>query len=105
MFVSVMKSRGGVGGAGHFGLRVPLADREEFFDRRWSEIEVDVGGKFHTFAIRPNFWEAAPVIREREGHTVLRDWLQRKKVTDWKPGAPHQVQLVPLGGNRFRLAV
>ena len=103
MFVSVTKNPGGPDGGGHFGLRVPLADRKEFFDRKWTEVEVEIDGKFHRFTLRPGFWKNTSVIRDHEGDSIIGEWLKRHRITEWTSGAPHRVTLVPLDRNRFRL--
>jgi hypothetical protein len=90
-----------------YGIRVGLANRERYFpkpDRDEHEIEivVEVDDQPHTFALTPGFWNKCPEFRDR-GSTVIRQWLQRHHRLDWPKGEPPEVQLVPLGGRRFRL--
>ncbi len=89
-------------GSGTFGIRVGAPNRALHFDRSWSEIEVEVEGRTHHFALTPGFWKKCPEFRD-SGTTVIRDWLTQHYTTDWPTGHPPRVQLQPLGGNRFRL--
>jgi hypothetical protein len=89
-------------GNGIYGIRVGLPNRDEHFDRSWTEIEVEVDGQFHRFPLTDSFWAHCPEVRD-SGGVVIREWLRRHRALDWPRGNPPRVELLPLGGNRFRL--
>ena len=91
------------GGGGYtYGIRVGSANRDSFFDKSWTEIEVEIDGQAHRFTLTPGFWNKCPEFRD-SGASVIRDWLRQNHTLDWLKGKPPQVELIPLGGNRFRL--
>jgi hypothetical protein len=89
-------------GTTSYGIRVGSVNRDQFFERDWTEIEVEVDGTFYPFALRESFWRDCPEFRDRDSR-VIRNWLERHHSLDWPTGNPPQVKLLPLGGNRFRL--
>jgi hypothetical protein len=89
-------------GGSTYGIRVGIANRDAHFDRTWTEIEVEVDGQFRRFALTPGFWNKCPEFRD-SGGTVIRDWLRQHHTLDWPAREPPRFQLLPLGGNRFRL--
>ncbi len=89
-------------GSGTFGIRVGFPNRTLHFDRLWTEIEVEIDGQPHRFALTPGFWNKCPEFRD-SGSTAIRDWLRRHHTLDWPTGQPPRFQLVPLGEGRFRL--
>ena len=82
-----------------FGLRVGVPNSDCFFQPDWDEVEIEIEGAAHLIRITGGFWNQCPELRD----PVLRDWLQRHRSLQWPNGAPHSAELVPLGGNRFRL--
>lgn len=86
-------------GEGTYGIRVGSRNREKFFDKSWPEIEVEIDGIFHRFALTDGFWHRCPEFR----NPVIREWLRRNRSLEWPKGHPPTVDLIPLGGNRFRL--
>jgi hypothetical protein len=89
-------------GGSTYGIRVGAPNRDSFFDETWTEIEVEIEGQVHRFALTSGFWNKCPEFRD-SGASVIRDWLNRHHALDWPTGEPPQVELIPLGGNRFRL--
>ena len=71
-------------------------------DPTWTEIEVEIDGRSHRFALTAGFWNKCPEFRDR-GAPVIRDWQRRHRTLDWPKGHPPRFELVPMGGNRFRL--
>jgi hypothetical protein len=90
-------------GGGTYGIRVGFANRDAFFDESWTEIEVEIDGHFCHFGLTDGFWNQCPEFRD-SGDPVVREWLRRQRILDWPKGEPPRVELIPLGGNRFRLA-
>jgi hypothetical protein len=85
-----------------YGIRVGVSNRDRFFDRSWTEIEVEIDSKTHRFNLTPGFWRDCPEFRDR-GTPILREWLRTHRTLDWEKGHPPSVSLIPAGANRFRL--
>jgi len=94
--------RGGSTASPTYGIRVGVSNRDRFFEKGWSEIEVEIDGQFNPFALTPGFWNKCPEFRDR-GRPIIREWLRRNYGRDWIKGAPPKMELIPLEGNRFRL--
>ncbi|HST63312.1 MAG TPA: hypothetical protein VLK84_31670 [Longimicrobium sp.] len=86
-------------GGNTYGIRVGPKNRDAFFDQSWTEIEVEIEGEFHRIPITGGFWNQCPEFRS----PVIREWLGRHGIRDWPMRKPPHVELVPLGGNQFRL--
>lgn len=99
---NVIKARAWNDGGSTYGIRVGVANREEFFDRSWTEIEVEIDGQFHRFALTPGFWRRCPEFRDRS-RPLIREWLRRHRTLKWAHRNPPQVELLALGDGRFRL--
>jgi hypothetical protein len=82
-----------------YGISIGRKNRDVFFDQRWKEIEVEIEGEFHRIPITEGFWNKCPEFRS----PVIRQWLARHAALNWIKGKPPQAELVPLGGNQFRL--
>jgi len=89
-------------GKGTFGIRVGTDNRNRYFKPYWTEIEVEIEGKAHSFRLTPGFWKKCPEFRD-SGVMIIRDWLQRHYTLDWPSRQPPHFQLLPLGGAHFRL--
>ena len=87
------------GGEG-YGIRVGEANRDRWFERGWTAIEVEIGGARHQFRLAASFWGEAPEFRGRQ----IGDWLRLQGLAYWPVGSPPALELTPLGDNRFRLA-
>jgi hypothetical protein len=87
-------------GSGTFGIRVGKPNRDLHFRREWSSIEVQIDGKPHGIALTGGFWRNCPEFRS----VIIRDWLATKGLLEWERGQPPELELSPLGGNRFRLS-
>ena len=85
-----------------FGIRVGMTQRDRFFSRDWEEILIEMDGESHSFGITPGFWNQCPEIRDR-GHPLIREWLARYRSLEWLRGHPPEMELVPIGGCKFRL--
>jgi hypothetical protein len=85
-----------------YGIRVGFPNRAEFFDESWTEIEVEIDGQPYYFGLTDGFWNHCPEFRDSR-HPAVREWLRRHRTLDWPKGYPPRLELIPLGGNRFRL--
>ena len=72
-------------GGGTYGIRVGFPNRDEFFDKGWAEIEVEIDGRPHHFRLTDGFWNRCPEFRD-SGGTAIRDWLRRHRALS-VPGA------------------
>ena len=86
-------------GSGAYGIRVGDAKRDRYFCRSWSSIEVEIGGQFSVFPLTDGFWRTCPEFRGPQ----IREWFRERGLVCWPKGHPPAFELVPLGGNRFRL--
>jgi hypothetical protein len=71
-----MEARAWLGGRGTFGIRVSKSNRDCYFRRSWTEIEIEIDGQTYCFALTSSFWNNCTEFRD-SGSTVIRDWLQR----------------------------
>jgi len=86
-----------------YGIRVGASNRAQYFPAGSEHIVVEMDGAVHSFRLTAGFWRKCPEFRD-SGGTHIRDWLARHYSTDWSRGQPPQFELLPQGGNRFRLA-
>ena len=70
-----------------------------YFQSNWKNIVVKIDNQFHAFRLTSTFWTTCPEIRGK----AIGQWLIKRKLAPWPYGNPPKVELVPLGGNRFRL--
>ena len=81
-----------------YGVRVGRANALKFFSRKWTTVDVEIGGTFHTIPLSPGFWEKCPELRSK----VFGQWFKRKGLAPWPMRKPPRLELTPLGGNHFR---
>jgi hypothetical protein len=85
-----------------FGIRVGKLNRRLHFDGlKTADVEID--GVIHSFPLSKGFWRNCPEIRDKQGTRAIRNWLQKNLSLTWAKGNPPRLNLVPLGGNQFRL--
>ena len=89
-------------GSNTYGVRVGIGNRQKFFSETWSEIEVEMDGRFEEFKLTNGFWNKCPEFRD-PSQSRIKEWLRKHRTLNWEPGKPPQMTLMPLGGNRFRL--
>ena len=89
-------------GSKTYGVRIGAANRDLYFARNWSEIEVAMDGQFHQFSLTKGFWHKCPEFRDC-GKPVIKEWLQRHKTIEWPRSHPPRMSLIPLGDNKFQL--
>ena len=87
-------------GSQGYGIKVSLADRAEYFSRRWKEVCVKIGDKPEdTFNLPPSFWRTCRGIFD----TAFRDWFEEMGHLKWPYRDPPKFRLTPMGGNLFHL--
>jgi hypothetical protein len=92
-----MKATGWKGGV--YGVRVGKANARRFFPMTATCIKVKIEGHTHAFALSETFWTTCPEIRG----APIGQWLRAQGLAPWQSGHPPRVNLLPLGGNKFRL--
>jgi hypothetical protein len=86
---------------GTLGLRVGKENASRFFDRKWRSVDVDFSGKVVTIDITDSFWAECPELRD----PYIKVFLSNFGLAPWPKGRPPRMQLLPCGGNRFRLSL
>jgi hypothetical protein len=92
-------SRNGTG----YGFRIHSADRDEFFQKEWLEILVDVDGEAEPAKVTipvEAFWSENG--KELICPAVGR-WLRRNGMAPWGKGNPPVIVLDAVEGNHFRI--
>jgi len=84
---------------GTFGIRVGSANALQYFNKKWTHVEVKLGNTFHVFNLSKTFWTTCPEFRGKE----IGMWLHMHGLDHWPKGRPHKVKLIPLGSNKFKL--
>jgi hypothetical protein len=82
-----------------YGFRVGKPNRDAFFQRAWTEIEVELDGQVHRFNLTRGFWNECAEFRS----PIIREWLVRNGLQRWPKGSPPSLELSPLGNAHFRL--
>ena len=83
---------------GYFGVRIKERDRERYFDPQWKSVEVELDGDFITVPLSRTFWTTCPELRRE-----IDPWLKSHAYIPYPKGYPPHLDLIPLGGDRFRL--
>jgi len=86
-------------GSRTYGIRVGNPNRDRYFRRSWSSIEVEIGAQSSVFSLTKGFWRKCPEFRGPQ----IREWFRERVLVPWEKGHPPAFELVPLGGNRFGL--
>src|SRR2546421_12951737 len=84
-------------GAG-YGLRVARADRDRYFKRGWSKVQLLFNdGDAASVPLSESFWHGCTELRSR----AIGSWLLSERLAPWPSGHPPTFSLNPLGGGRF----
>jgi len=85
-----------------YGLTIPRAARDRFFDRQWREVILILPGSEEVTALlTPTFWTTCNELR---GAHIGR-WLRNEHLAPWPDGAPPSLEMTPVGGNRFAVTL
>lgn len=103
--LSAMRARGwsngkpSVTGAG-YGVAISTADRDQSFDKGWSEVRIDLDGRETIeVALTPSFWRTCTELRHRR----IGAWMMDRGLAPWTKGRPPEMILETIGKARFRL--
>ncbi|WP_427157005.1 hypothetical protein ACQFX9_16575 [Aliinostoc sp. HNIBRCY26] len=94
--------KNGIGKYINYGIRIRKNNRDEFFDRTWKEIKVEIDSETYNFTLTSTFWTTCPEFRDGK-EKVIRHWLEKYKALTWTKRKPPKVELVSLGYGKFRL--
>lgn len=86
-----------------YGLKVSIADRDEFFKPEWKTILLELPGVDQPVEInidKPSFWNET--CRELISVEIGK-WLRRNGLAPWPMGNPPFLVLEPVAENRFRV--
>lgn len=85
-------------GAG-YGVRIDIADRDRFFDRRWTSVDVEFRNDTAVVRLSPSFWRTCTELRS----AAIGRWMLSEGLAPWPGGEPPALNLIPRGGRRFEL--
>jgi len=85
---------------GTYGIRVGKENAHKHFSKNNRTIEVEIDGEIHNFYLSDTFWTTCPEFRS----AFIGSWLLENRLAPWPHGRPPQLDLMPLGNNRFRLS-
>ncbi len=95
MLVSGWKS-GRFGGhrAAALGVRVGRENVEQFFDKNWDVVLVEIEGDTIPVRVTKTFWTSCPELR----NPAIGAWMKKKGLAPWPKGRPPEMRLTHLGG-------
>jgi hypothetical protein len=85
-----------------YGLKVPIVDRERYFDRKGVSVTLILDGAKDVVVntAKRSFWtETCHELTCKE----LSTWMIRNKFAPWPHRKPPRIKVTPLGGSRFRV--
>jgi len=92
-------------GAG-YGLKVPIADRDRYFNREWKSVILEISERGDLIKIemnvdKPSFWNETcrEIINKDFGK-----WLRKSGLVPWLPGKPPKLIIKVIGERRFRIS-
>jgi hypothetical protein len=86
-----------------YGLRLRAADRDTYFRREWSSAFLHLPGvaqEIEANLAKRSFWSGRCTELL---HAEIGRWLYRHGLAPWPKGKPPRFELLPTGGNRFRV--
>ncbi len=86
---------------GTFGIRVGKTNASKFFNKNCLVAQLDIDGTYFAFDLSKTFWTTCPEIRGAS----IGQWARRRGLHTWLYRHPPEVELTPLGENRFKLSV
>ena len=88
-----------------YGLRVPIADRDKLFDKRWPSVVLELPTE-HGFTeievslAKASFWTAK--CHELVSEDIGR-WLRARRLVPWTTHRPPKLLVEEMGSRRFRV--
>lgn len=81
------------------GLKISLADREQFFGVTAPTISIDIEGEIINKTLPKSFWKKCPEIR----HQAISSFIKQHGLESWPSGNPPVLFLQPISNGHFRL--
>ena len=88
-----------------YGLRVPIADRDRLFDKRWQTVVLELPSdrgftEVEVNVSKASFWSAKchELISKEIG-----DWLRANGLVSWRTHRPPKLIVEQAGARRFRV--
>ena len=88
-----------------YGLRVPIADRDRLFDKRWQTVVLELPSdrgftEVEVNVSKASFWSAKchELISKEIG-----DWLRANGLISWRTHRPPKLIIEQAGARRFRV--
>ena len=81
------------------GLRIRVADRDNYFHRAWTIVRLRLPGGYGVAVVnlRPSFWREHPELRSSE----INAWLRGTGAFPWPRGRPPRYRVRADGGGLF----
>jgi len=70
-----------------FGIRVGVENAHEFFEKRWTEVIIEVGRSAATCRLSATFWSSCPELR----NALFEEWMRAQNLIPWKPQNPNRI--------------
>lgn len=85
-------------GAG-YGIRISKEDRDEYFNRDWEFVEIELDDDIVKVRLSNSFWKGCTELRSSK----IGKWMLEKGFAPWPKGNPPKFELVQVSGKRFKL--
>ena len=88
-------------GSDGYGFRIRKGDRDRYFSRKVSCINLFLPGNEDSIPINitPPFWGNCPELRSKS----IRDWLCANRHAPWTKGSPPKFNLEKISDTDYRL--
>ncbi len=86
-----------------YGLKISIADRDNYFKKSKRSAVLHLSGKPGTISVntdKSSFW--SPVCRELISKDIGK-WLIANNLGRWSKGSPPKLKMISLGNQEFRL--
>jgi len=86
-----------------YGLKISIADRDNYFKKSNKTAVLHLPGKTETISVntgKSSFW--SPICRELISKDIGQ-WLIANNLGKWPKGSPPKLTMISLGNDEFRL--
>jgi hypothetical protein len=83
--------------AAGYGIKFTKIDRDQYFEKGWTEVVVELDGIQANLTVTPSFWRTCSELRSAE----IGRWLLNNGGAPWHRGQPPGIVVEPVDGNRF----
>lgn len=87
-----------------FGFKVSVEDRDNFFDRNWTEVIVELpkGNEYKDVSCnisKTSFWNKCHDLVSKE----IKSWLEENHYIPWERGNPPKFEVQQHDENHFKI--